>query len=84
MDNGKEFASHLEITDVLNVPIYFAHPYYSCERGANENMNALIRQYLPIGSSFEHLTEESVLYIQEQLNNRPRKMLGYLSLKNMH
>ena len=44
-------------------------------------MNGLIRQYLPKGSSFEHLTEESVLYIQEQLNNRPRKMLGYLTPK---
>ncbi len=44
-------------------------------------MNGLIRQYLPKGSPFEHLTEESVWYIQEQLNNRPRKMLGYLTPK---
>ena len=44
-------------------------------------MNGLVRQYLPKGSSFEHLTEERVLYIQEQLNNRPRKMLGYLTPK---
>lgn len=81
VDNGKEFAAHLEISDALNVPIYFAHPYHSWERGANENMNGLIRQYLPKGSSFEHLTEESVWYIQERLNNRPRKMLGYLTPK---
>ena len=81
VDNGKEFAAHLEITDALNVPIYFAHPCHLWERGANENMNGLIRQYLPKGSSFEHLTEVSVLYIQERLNNRPRKMLGYLTPK---
>ena len=77
----KEFAAHLEISDVLNVPIYFAHPYHSWERGANENMNGLICQYLPKGSSFLHLAEESVWYIQERLNNRPRKMLGYLTPK---
>ena len=81
VDNGKEFAEHLAITKELNVPIYFAHPYHSWERGANENMNGLIRQYLPKGSSFENLTEERVLYIQEELNNRPRKMLGYSTPK---
>ena len=77
----KEFAAHLEISDALNVPIYFAHPYHSWERGANENMNGLICQYLPKGSSFLHLAEGSVWYIQERLNNRPRKMLGYLTPK---
>ena len=81
VDNGKEFAEHLAITKELNIPIYFAHPYHSWERGANENMNGLIRQYLPKGSSFEKLTEERVLYIQEELNNRPRKMLNYLTPK---
>ena len=50
VDNGKEFAEHLAITKGLNIPIYFAHPYHSWERGANENMNGLIRQYLPKGS----------------------------------
>ena len=41
VDNGKEFAAHLEISDALNVPIYFAYPYHSWERGANENMKGL-------------------------------------------
>ena len=81
MDNGKKFAAHLEISDALNVPIYFAHPYHSWERGANENMNGLICQYLPRGSSFLHLAEGRVWYIQERLNNRLRKMLGYLTPK---
>ena len=47
VDNGKEFALHKEITQQLKVAIYFAHPYHSWERGANENLNGLIRQYLP-------------------------------------
>ena len=81
MDNGKEFAAHLEISDALSVPIYFAHPYHSWERGANENMNGLIRQYLPKCVSFEGVTEAYALQIQQQLNNRLRKSLGYLTPK---
>ena len=81
VDNGKEFALHEAITQQLKVPIYFAHPYHSWERGANENMNGLIRQYLPKGISFEGVTEAYVLQIQQQLNNRPRKSLGYLTPK---
>ena len=74
MDNGKEFALHKAITQQLKIPIYFAHPYHSWERGANENMNGLIRQYLRV-------TEAYVQQIQQQLNNRPRKSLGYLTPK---
>ena len=81
VDNGKEFALHKEITQRLKVAIYFAHPYHSWERGANENLNGLIRQYLPKGVSFEGLTEAYVMQIQQQLNNRPRKSLGYLTPK---
>ena len=81
VDNGKEFALHKAITQQLKIPIYFAHPYHSWERGANENMNGLIRQYLPKGISFEGVTEAYVLQIQQQLNNRPRKSLGYLTPK---
>ena len=81
VDNGKEFVLHKEITQQLKVAIYFAHPYHSWERGANENLNGLIRQYLPKGVSFEGLTEAYVMQIQQQLNNRPRKSLGYLTPK---
>ena len=81
VDNGKEFAQHKTITEALGIPIFFAHPYHSWERGANENMNGLIRQYARKGSSFEDLTEDAVRQIQELLNNRPRKSLGYLTPK---
>ena len=78
-DNGKEFAEHIRIADELKVGYYFAHPYHSWERGANENMNGLIRQYLPKGTSFEDLTREDVKWIEWKLNHRPRKRLGYLT-----
>ena len=78
-DNGKEFAMHKEIAEALCVDYYFAHPYHSWERGANENMNGLIRQYLPKGTSFENLDAEYITLIQNKLNKRPRKILGFLT-----
>ena len=78
-DNGKEFAGHQKIAQELQIDFYFAKPYHSWERGANENTNGLIRQYFPKGCSFEKITQENVLFVQNKLNNRPRKKLGYLS-----
>jgi len=76
-DNGKEFANHQEIAQELSVDFYFAKPYHSWQRGANENLNGLIRQYFPKGSSFENITENAVKQTEDILNNRPRKRFGY-------
>lgn len=76
-DNGTEFAAHQTITENLGTPIYFAHAYCSNERARNENTNGLLRQYLPKGSSFEHLRKNQIDHIVDELNNRPRKTLGY-------
>lgn len=76
-DNGKEFAYHEKISLELNAKAYFAHPYHSWERGLNENMNGLIRQYAPKGSSFDKLTEADIEFMMNRLNNRPRKCLNY-------
>jgi len=78
-DNGKEFAEHKIISTSMNVNFYFAKPYHSWERGANENMNGLIRQYFPKGSSFENISDEDVQRVQDILNNRPRKKLKFLT-----
>lgn len=78
-DNGKEFAEHKAIAKSLAVDYYFAHPYHSWERGANENMNGLIRQYLPKGTSFDSLDDNEIKRIRDKLNHRPRKKLGYLT-----
>lgn len=78
-DNGKEFASHKEISKALSIDVFFAHPYHSWERGANENLNGLIRQYIPKKTSFENLNDNDIRLIQNKLNNRPRKRLNFLT-----
>ena len=76
-DNGKEFARHKEIAKGLDAEFYFARPYHSWERGAKENTNGLIRQYIPKGTDFGELTDEMLAEIEWKLNHRPRKSLGY-------
>ena len=79
LDNGKEFSYHEQLAKDLNADIYFAHPYSSYERGLNENSNGLIRQYFPKGSDFTNISEQQVKAVQNKLNNRPRKCLGFLT-----
>ena len=76
-DNGKEFAQHQAIAQALDIDFYFAHPYHSWERGANENLNGLIRQYIPKKSDFTLINENEIQKIQEDLNNRPRKRFDF-------
>ncbi len=78
-DNGSEFAYHELISQELNTEFYFAHPYSSWERGLNENTNGLVRQYLKKGSSFTEITDSQLEAIMLELNNRPRKSLGFLT-----
>jgi IS30 family transposase len=72
-DNGKEFADHKYISEALGIDFYFARPYHSWERGSNENLNGLIRQYIPKKTDFSTITDEYVAYVQNEINNRPRK-----------
>jgi len=78
-DNGMEFADHKYVSKKLGIEFYFAEPYSSWQRGANENLNGLIRQYFPKKSDFLKLTWRDIKYAEEQLNKRPRKRLGYNS-----
>ena len=82
-DNGTEFHSHLEIERKTGVQFYFATPYHSWERGTNENTNGLIRQYLPKRTSMASLTQRECNEIAQQLNDRPRKRLGYATPTEM-
>ena len=77
VDNGKEFAGHKIVADALESDIYFAHPYCSWERGLNENTNGLIRQYFPKKLSFKNIDEQQTLFVENRLNNRPRKSLQF-------
>ena len=76
-DNGKEFTNHEEISKALDTEFYFAQPYHSWERGLNENTNGLIRQYAPKETNFKKVTDQRVAEIQDLLNIRPRKTLGF-------
>jgi IS30 family transposase len=76
-DNGKEFARHQIVAKALKAGFYFATPYHAWERGLNENTNGLVRQYFPKGTSFANVTQTAVRRVQNKLNSRPRKVLGY-------
>ena len=79
LDNGLEFAKHEMISDTIGINIYFAKPYHSWERGTNENTNGLIRQYFPKNKTLDQLSENEVQAVEDALNNRPRKKLGFLT-----
>ena len=76
-DNGKEFAEHQRIDGELQSTTYFADPFASWQRGSNENFNGLLRQYIPKKRPLSTVTQEEIKMIQHQLNNRPRKRLGF-------
>ena len=77
MDNGTEFHGYKELENCCAVQCYFATPYHSWERGSNENLNGLIRQYLPRGTCMRRVSQADCDYIAQQLNSRPRKRHGY-------
>jgi transposase, IS30 family len=76
-DNGKEFAQHEQLAAELATDFFFAHPYASWERGSNENMNGLVRQYLPKKTDFSQITNADLAWIMDRLNLRPRKCLCF-------
>jgi len=78
-DNGKEGACHTKIRDNYNIETYFCDPYASWQKGGVENLNGLIREYLPRDTDMDTITDEGIYHIQEKLNNRPQKKLGYLT-----
>ncbi len=77
LDNGTENTKHQEITASIGTKCFFAHPYASWERGTNENLNGLVRWYLPKGTDFRKISETEITRIESLINNRPRKCLGY-------
>jgi len=76
-DNGTEFHDYTSVERCTGVKFYFATPYHSWERGTNENLNGLLRQYLPKRTSMAGLNQRGCDAIARHLNDRPRKRLGY-------
>jgi transposase, IS30 family len=84
-DNGKEFAGHEEIAAALGIDFYFAKPYHSWERGSNnENLNGLIRQYIPKNTNILELDKTYIAEVERTLNDRPKKRYGYKSPSTIH
>ena len=76
-DNGTEFACHEMIGKSLGVTIYFADPYASWQKGAIENANGLVRQYVPKTETFEHVSHQQITKYSKKINIRPRKKLEF-------
>lgn len=75
-DNGTEMAQHKLFTKNTKIQVYFAHPYSPWERPTNENSNGLLRDYFPKGTDLSLITKKRLKEVQNQLNERPRKVLN--------
>jgi IS30 family transposase len=88
-DNGVEFLGWRSLEASLITPadprttIYFAHSYSSWERGTNENQNRMIRRFIPKGTNIANISDKEVQWIQDWMNNYPRKILGYKTANQM-
>lgn len=80
-DNGIEFRNHKDIGNALGCTVYFADPYCSGQKGAVENVNKILREFFPKGTDFRSVTQEELNQVQYQINERPRKKLGFSSPK---
>lgn len=76
-DNGSENADHLRVSQTLDIPFFFCHPYHSWEKGTVENTNGLIRRYLPRETDLNRVDPHDLDAIAAELNHRPRKCLGF-------
>jgi len=76
-DNGSENVEHVLVNKTLGTQSFFCEPYRSWEKGSVENAISLIRRFLPKKTNFAMITKEQVKQIENLLNNRPRKCLGY-------
>ena len=76
-DNGSEFA---ELPSLLpDTKVYYAHPYSSFERETNEKQNSLVRRFFPKGTDFDAVSDEAIAFVEDWINNLPRKIFNYRS-----
>ena len=78
-DNGPEFAAHKYVSEMIKAPVFFADPYSSWQKGAIENANKLIRQYIPKGAAFDRFSDDFIKSVQYKINRRPREKLSFSS-----
>ena len=84
-DNGVEFLDAAGMKRAAKCDeVYYAHPYSSWERGSNENANRMLRRFMPKGTDFRTVTPKELRYIEDWVNNYPRKIFGYRSANDMY
>lgn len=77
LDNDIAFRRHLELSELIGAPIFFCWPYHSWEKGGVENVNRLIRRYVPKGCDISIYTNEEIARFEHLINGKPRKVLNY-------
>ena len=77
LDNGSEFSEFRKLEEDLHTLVYFAEPHKPWQRGTNENTNDIVRFFFPKGFDFRTVTDEDVQFVEDLINNRPRKCLGW-------
>jgi len=77
LDNGVEFKYHEQVQKVLNMQTYFCRPYSSWEKGLVEQVNGLIRRFLPKKTDLSQVTDQEIRAIEYLLNSGPRKLLDW-------
>ncbi len=78
-DQGREMARHEELEKRTHLRVYFADPHSPWQRPTNENTNGLLRQYFPKGTDLSQYSQQYLTKVAEEMNNRPRKSLGFLT-----
>jgi IS30 family transposase len=76
-DQGKELALHQKITEQIGTKAFFCDPHSPWQRGSNENMNGLLRDYFPKGTDLRDVSPQELARVAEEINNRPRKTLDW-------
>lgn len=89
VDNGAEFKSPSLIENSVRnkkkrTTVYYCHPYSSWERGSNENANRLIRRFIPKGTNIDSYSDEYIKWVENWLNNYPRKMFNYMTSNEVY
>ena len=78
-DQGREMAMHTKLSEQTGISVYFCDPHSPWQRGSNENMIGLVRQYLPKGTDLSGHSQEQLDAIADEINDRARKVLGVRS-----